>query len=429
MKPSLQTSQTVTQRQIITQKQLQSLNILQMTGEELESFLQNEHLENPMLEYSGTSGQSGNVSWNDVTHSDLISQLPQAQDDFRDLLRTQLHTRHLTKEENRIMRYLIDSVEDTGYFLQTVSEVSRDINAPESLVERCLQILKQMEPAGVFSRDLSECLLKQLEVLGIDDYELTEMVRFYLEDVAANSIGRISRALKISTAQVRKYILLITSLSPRPAEGYGKGKVEYRIPDIVVRFDDETEIHLNDKWMNDYRVNDYYLKLMQETRDPELKAYFEKQLRRTRYVMEHIEERRKTLTELTGILVEEQQAYVKGTGPLKPFTMQDAAMRMGIHPSTVSRAVKGKLIQLPDRVVEMRTLFSQTATKTGDLNADAIKEKINALIREEDPSHPLSDQALTDSLRSRGINISRRAVAKYRESMGIKGSFDRRQPH
>ncbi|MBQ9512620.1 MAG: RNA polymerase factor sigma-54 [Lachnospiraceae bacterium] len=426
MDNSLHLTQNLSQRQILTQKQLQSLNILQMTGVELESLLQNEHLENPMLEYTGTSPQAGAVSWNDNAHFDAVSNVAQTQDDFREVLRAQLQPQRFTGNEHRVMNYLIDAVEDTGYFTQSLDEVAAVTGAEKALVEQCLHVLKQMEPVGVFSKNLSECLLKQLEVMGIDDYELNEIVRNHLEDVAEGHIGNISRALKIPTAQVRKYILLITTLSPRPADGYGSYDAAYLVPDILVDFENGLNIRLNDSWYEDYHISDYYLKLMKESQDAELKAYFEERLKRARFVMEHIAERRKTLTELTRILVTEQMEYVREKGTLKPFTMQEAANRLNVHTSTISRAVKGKVIQFPDRIVEMRMLFCAAATKEGDVNADEIKKALRSMIGEEDASHPLSDQALCDALKKKGISISRRAVAKYRECMGIKGSFDRK---
>ena len=284
-----------------------------------------------------------------------------------------------------------------------------------------------MEPVGVFSANLKECLLRQLEVLGAEDEMLEKIIADYLEDVAEGNISRISRALHISTAQVRKYILMIETLNPRPVMGFGEQQSEYIVPDIILRKDEKWEIILNDSWYGKYEISDYYQKMMDETKDEELKAYFLNKAQRARFILKNIEQRRKTLLDLMEKILERQKDYFEGTGSLTPMTMTEIAEQMGVHPSTVSRAVRGKYVQYPQKTVLLKSLFSQGISKeTDQINATEIKERLRKLIKEENRQKPYSDQKLKELLEEQEISISRRAVAKYREEMGIKGSFDRK---
>lgn len=209
--------------------------------------------------------------------------------------------------------------------------------------------------------------------------------------------------------------------------GFGEQKSEYIVPDIILRKDEKWEIILNDSWYGKYEISDYYQKMMDETKDEELKAYFLNKAQRARFILKNIEQRRKTLLDLMEKILERQKDYFEGTGSLTPMTMTEIAEQMGVHPSTVSRAVRGKYVQYPQKTVLLKSLFSQGISKeTDQINATEIKERLRKLIKEENRQKPYSDQKLKELLEEQEISISRRAVAKYREEMGIKGSFDRK---
>lgn len=422
------------QNQILSQKQLQSLNILAMDYVELGMFLQSEYLENPMLEQTegvekeyiqgsqgaGTIQESNEENkWNKCFKNET--------EDLKTYLKNQLKIGLYDKDSLRILEYMILCLEDTGYFTVPVDEVAKTCGVSEEKILWALSELRQLEPVGVFSANLKECLLRQLEVLGTEDEMLEKIIADYLEDVAEGNISRISRALHISTAQVRKYILMIETLNPRPVMGFGEQKSEYIVPDIILRKDEKWEIILNDSWYGKYEISDYYQKMMDETKDEELKAYFLNKAQRARFILKNIEQRRKTLLNLMEKILERQKDYFEGTGSLTPMTMTEIAEQMGVHPSTVSRAVRGKYVQYPQKTVLLKSLFSQGISKeTDQINATEIKERLRKLIKEENRQKPYSDQKLKELLEEQEISISRRAVAKYREEMGIKGSFDRK---
>ena len=251
-----------------------------------------------------------------------------------------------------------------------------------------------------------------------------------MEYMADGNIGKISRLLHISTAQVRKCALLISTLNPRPARGFGTRDTEYIVPDIIVRKEEKWEIILNDSWIGNYQICDYYLRMMEETQDKELKRYFQEKAQRVRYIMKNVEQRRETLLNLANLIVDFQNDYLEDCGNLKPMTMADAAEKMEVHPSTISRAVKGKYIQFPKKTVLLKDMFSAAVVKNGtkeEMNAQEIKDMICKWIENENKAKPYSDQKLKEMLDEKGIPISRRAVAKYREALGIRGSFERKE--
>lgn len=420
------------QKQLLSQRQLQSLKILAMDNLELEMFLQSEYLENPMLEQSGHTEDhlAGGSPDRPIDEERKWNQRTEETKDLREYLKSQIHLESEDKLFLKVKEYLIDCLEDTGYFTMPLQEAARACNVSEEVVSKCLEELQLLEPVGVFSANLKECLLKQLERLGIENPELIRIIQEHLEDIAEGNIGYISRSLHISTAQVRKYIFMIEELNPRPAAGFSNNHTEYIVPDIIIRKEEEWEIELNDSWMGNYHISDYYLRLMADTQDEQLKEYFRGKARRVKFILQNVEQRRETLLRITKVILERQKAFFEGAGSLVPMTMSDVAQAIEIHTSTVSRAVKGKYIQYPKETVLMKNLFSQGVNGNqgeSDVSSYEIKEMLRDWIKKENKKKPYSDQKLKDMLGKEGISISRRAVAKYREEMGIKASFERKK--
>lgn len=438
------------QRQQLSQSQIQSLEILAMDGVELNQFLQNEYLENPLLDYSGAHGMGSgqeeiNKSYEQTltygrNYEEMIEEedkrrkdIPmQDQDQVRNFLLDQLPRKEFSRDQWELLEYMVDCLDDTGFFTTPVEEVADKTHMPVEEVRRALGLLQELEPYGIFAGDLRHCLLKQLEMLDMQESVLWKVVEHHLPDVADGRISNISRSLKVSTVEVRKCIEQIAKLNPRPLSEFGAGKSDFIVPDIIFRKEHgKWEVELNDDWVEDYHVNDYYLKMMKESKDEELTEYFRMKLERVRFVMNSILQRRQTVTAISETVMRRQQAYLEGKAWLQPMTMTDVANEIGIHTSTVSRAIKGKYIQYPRGTMAMKNLFSASVTtsgKTENVGTMQIKEMIRELINGEDKKKPYSDQAITNLLKEEQIDISRRAVAKYREELGIKGSFDRKAP-
>lgn len=436
------------QRQQLTQSQIQSLEILAMDGMELNQFLQNEYLENPLLDISGTHAMgSGQVEINKTyeqtltygrNYEEMIEEedrrrkdIPmQDQNQVRNFLLDQLPRKNFKEEQWTLLEFMVDCLDDTGFFTIPIQEVAEKTHRSAEEVRSALALLQGLEPYGIFAADLKHCLLKQLEMQNMQGSVLWRVVEEHLQDVADGKISNISRSLKLPTAQVRKCIEQIARLNPRPMSEFCAGKADFIVPDIIFHKENgKWEVELNDDWVEDYHINDYYLRMMRESRDEELTEYFRIKLERVRFVMNSIVQRRQTVTAVAEAVMRRQRAWLEGRAWLQPMTMSDVANEIGVHTSTVSRAIKGKYIQFPGGTMVMKNLFSAsvaTSGGTGDVGTMQVKEMIRKLIAGEDKKKPYSDQAITNFLKEKQIGVSRRAVAKYREELGIRGSFARR---
>lgn len=217
---------------------------------------------------------------------------------------------------------------------------------------------------------------------------------------------------------------ILSMLNPKPLTG-GSRETQYIVPDIlVVREDGTWKAKLNDRWMGDYHLNDYYLRMIGEVRDGELKEYFAEKLKRARYVLDCVEQRRETILKIVYAILDYQSDYFLKNAPLKPMTQEDIAELLHLHATTVSRAVRGKYLQY-QRTVLLKDLFCGSVSREETATSEGIKDRIRTLIQEEDKGSPLSDAGLQKRLSEEGIAVSRRTVAKYREQMGIPNSRTR----
>lgn len=435
------------QRQILCQSQVQSLNILAMNNQELKDCLSVEYLENPLLDYapSETDDLCTNIDSlyeKSVSYGESYSawgeedcrrknDIPDKQPDMlkHDIL-MQLHRDCYTKDQWKLMEFLSECLDEEGFFPMEVSEAARCSGYPEEMVRICMDDLKNLEPVGIFSKDLSECLLKQLEQLGVEDQELLTIVRDYLPDILEGRIGNVTRALHLSTVSVRRYMLLIGKLNPRPIMDVQQGSTEYIVPDLIVtQKDGEWEVNLNDKWVGEYKLNDYYIRMMHSSKDAELASYFRERLEHARFIMSCVEQRRNTIVRIIQAIVEVQEPFFRKQGELQPMYLNDIAQKIEMHPSTVSRAIKGKYLQYQYGTVLVKNLFAASVLERDGqqgVSTEHIRNMLRTLIEKEDSKKPLSDMALVQELQKHSIAISRRTVAKYRAEMGIMNSDQRR---
>ncbi len=437
------------QSQVLSQNQIQSLQILAMDNQELNEFLLNEYLENPLLQHSteDSTDEPGKESKAQDFSADIWEERGTGRCGTYDLqnvpaetawdnsltlkyfLLDQINLREYSALENKIMEFLIDCLDGNGFFSMSAEEAAKIIKAPENTVKRCLSVLRSLKPDGIFSVDLPHCLLRQLEVKGEDDPYIHAIIENHLMDIAEGRISNISRTLKLSTAQVRKYIVAIKHLNPRPLTGMSLEKTRYIVPDIMVSYKDKKwDIELNDKWMGDYYLSSYYINMMKTAGDKELLAYFKKNLEKARFILRSIEQRRTTIYRITDAVLRFQKEYFTGKGALKPMSITEVARELNIHASTVSRGIKGKYIQFQSKTIKMKSLFLPCASSQGDgrETPEAIKAKIKKMIEEENTEHPYSDQELAERLEAECMMISRRTVAKYRRELGIGTTYDRK---
>ena len=346
-------------KQVLSQVQMQSLNILSMSMTELEEFLQNEEIENPLVEYS-SGRQEGELPvayreydrfYNGASREgDSRGEIYEADDteqSVEHMIMMQLPWKTLTEEQHRIVKFCIHSLDQNGYLTVPPSEIAEALKAEVSEVEYIVSRLKELEPVGIFASSLEECLV--LQVLGMEqEAALCTIIRNHLQDVADGKVSTISRRLKLSSVEVRKLIHVIRNLNPRPLNGYGGDRAQYVFPDIILSYQDgQWTVSLNDKWAGNISINEFYVHMMETAQDEELKNYFEEKLKRARFIMNAVEQRRRTLEGITEGILKRQAGYFLGKEPLKPMTLEEIAAEREIHKSTVSRAIRDKYILTP----------------------------------------------------------------------------------
>ena len=430
-------------KQVLSQVQMQSLNILSMSMTELEEFLQNEEIENPLVEYS-SGRQEGelpvayreydrfyNGASRDGDSRGEIYEADDTEQSVENMIMMQLPWKTFTEEQHRIVKFCVHSLDQNGYLTVPPSEIAEALKAEVSEVEYIVSRLKELEPVGIFAFSLEECLV--LQVLGMEqEAALCTIIRNHLQDVADGKISTISRRLKLSSVEVRKLIHVIRNLNPRPLNGYGGDRAQYVFPDIILSYQDgQWSVSLNDKWAGNISINEFYVHMMETAQDEELKNYFEEKLQRARFIMNAVEQRRRTLEGITEGILKRQAGYFLGKEPLKPMTLEEIAAEREIHKSTVSRAIRDKYILTPAGCLLIRDLFTTGISGGGktreDVSRNTVKSRLKALVDQEDKKHPCSDEQLAKLLEAEGMAISRRTVAKYRMELGIGGAFSRRE--
>ncbi len=432
------------QKQVLSANQVQAFNILSFTNQELENFMVNEYLENPMLEHlehkeneiitsiekfsdSQTSyidQHPGNPDEEELYRGELSAK---AGNRLKENLLGQLNWKDYSKHQWKIMNYLVDCLDEKGFFTHNIDELAATSGYKKEELTHCLSILRELEPAGIFSPNLAECLIKQLEAKEIIDETLNILLRNYLAELVSGQIGTISRGLSISTIQVKEYIHLIGNLNPRPIMDIQTETTAYVVPDIIVtQVGGKWNVDINDQWIGEYKYSDYYIHMMKESTDPELTTYFKERLDKAKFVLNCVEQRRKTIICVMEAILKRQEDYFERKGSLKPMKLEDISEDLGVHVSTVSRAVKGKYVQYK-RTEPLKALFTSSLSKAEEnegISSEQIKETIRTMIAEEGKK-PLSDQKLVEKLAEEGIAVSRRTVAKYRIQMNIPDSRQR----
>ena len=341
--------------------------------------------------------------------------------------------------EPRVMEagvFLVESLNQNGWLDEPLEELAADFGCPAEVMERALAAVQSLEPAGVGARTLAECLKLQLIRRTPVDKLAVRIVEDYLDALSKSRYGLIARELKVSQEEVRASCDRIRALNPRPGTGFAaRENLTYINPDIiVVSFPDHFELLSNDYYFPTLHISGYYSRLLKESDDGQVKEYLADKMRQAKWMVKAIEQRRSTLMACAECILELQEAFFhKGPGHLVPLSLADVAGRIGVHESTVSRAVKDKYIQCSMGVYPLSYFFSRglgsPAAGRGEESAspDAAKALLKKLIAGEDKKKPLSDQKLCELMAAQGCPLSRRTVAKYRDELHIPSTTGRKQ--
>ncbi len=339
--------------------------------------------------------------------------------------------------EMRVGEYIIGNLDENGYLTCGVEDVANIFNLPVEKVEEILAIIQGVEPAGVAARSLEESLLIQLDNCDIDDelyFSAKGIISGYLGDLAKGCISKIATELGISSDLVQKAKDLIHTFDPKPGRSFSNQRLyNYIVPDIIVRkIDDNYAIIPNDSLLPRLTINPQYKEALRSDSavEADVLNFIKERLESALWLIRSIEHRRMTIYRITEAIIEHQRDFFeKGIRYLRPMTMKEIADAIGVHESTVSRATTGKYIDTPSGIFELKFFFSSSIGMMGggSTSSESIKILIKEIIDSEEPKKPLSDQQITRILRSKGIVISRRTVAKYRDEMLIPPAASRRR--
>ncbi len=458
------------QRLVMTPRLQQALKLLQMPTQELQQVLKQEILQNPLLEEvdeseeiledeaaeeeEDTEAEKSDeeseepIDWDDYFETgfgigsgyaeeeereDFLERVPVAKQSFSDYLMSQL--RLVTEDEKVLVigEYLVGSLDDSGYLTCPLEEVANTFETAVDEVEKVLAIIQTFDPTGVGARDLKECLLIQLRTRDLGDSMAARIVRDHFEEFKQKKYLDLSKKLKISLKEIQAQAMIIGSLNPKPGLDIIAEGPKYVIPDLVVeRVGEKYVVYLNDKNVPRLRISQAYRNELQHNPDisSETKDFIRGRLKNAKWLIQTIEQRRRTMIKVMQSIVEEQEEFFeKGTVSLRPLTLQQVAGKISMHESTVSRVTTNKYVQTPRGVYELKFFFSSSlGTSSGEeVSAKSAKLKIKKIIEKENAKKPLSDQKIADILREDGLIIARRTVAKYREQLGILPARHRKQ--
>ena len=465
-----------TQKLTMTPELIQAIQILQYNSQELEEYVSKEIMENPILEMDNTVGNDSHgddkepeickseemmikqaekddfdlrekvveseyddISYRQwehrVSNDEVVSfdQYTSKEETLQDYLLLQLTFADLCECEKKIGRYLVQAIDENGYLTVDIEQAASALNVKPSAVSRILEVIQGFEPLGVGARNLEECLLIQLKAKGFEDESIRYLIMNHLNDIGDNRIQYIAKCMGLTVNQVQAIADLIRTLDPKPGRAFSSGEqVRYVVPDIIVeKEDDGYSITTNDNTIPHLMVSSYYINLAKTHKeDEEVQKYLTDKYNSALWLIKSIEQRKRTIFNVANAVMEHQTEFLeKGEKYLKPMTLKQIADVVGVHESTVSRSINGKYIQTPKGVYEIKYFFSSgISSVNGDgLSSNSIKTFIREIVDKEDPKKPYSDQDMVEILSEKGIDISRRTVAKYRESMNILSSSKRRR--
>ena len=478
MKAGLNQSTQLKQELKINPRLYQAMDLLYMPLLDLQQHLKQELLNNPFLdmvepeeeeEDEGTEEtptaeeeerkeKDDEIDWEEILldgfdagrrreeheEKEYYEPVTVAERDLIDHLRDQITLLDLTPRQLMLAEEFLGNINDDGYLdcsleqiLEGINEViraaaeEREQDPEEAPVyaaqvgEEMLSIVQSLDPPGVGARDLRECLMLQLKDAGLEHSVPYRLVRDCFEELIAHRWSEISKRFGISPSDVQRAADEIAKLDPKPGLVYSSGGDNYLIPDLIVeKIDGKYHVFLNDANLPRLKLSKAYQEIARDKKkfEGESKEFISSKLNSANWMIQAIEQRRQTMLKVMNYIVDRQRDFFeKGVQHLKPLTLREVAEVINMHESTVSRVTNEKFVQTPRGVLPLKFFFSSGLSTTDgeDVSARGIKDQIQKLVQNEDPKHPLTDQAIVNILKQNGVNIARRTVAKYRDQLGV----------
>jgi RNA polymerase sigma-54 factor len=353
---------------------------------------------------------------------------------FDEYLLSQLAMLTLDPDVRRAAEAVIGSLDDDGFLCVSDAEIAAIASVTPAVAAEGVRVVQELDPPGVGAHDVREALRIEMAYLDIDDEVLAGIIDRHLDDVASSHYRKIARDLRVDEDRVRASVEVLKTLNPRPAGAFSPGPSPgYVVPDVTLRrFGEEWLIISNNEAIPVLKVSPRYLTMLRSGSnvDDETRRYLKDKIRSAQAFIRNVDRRKDTVSRISQIILETQRDFFEdGKGDLRPLRLEDVAVEMGVHLSTISRGVTGKYMSTPYGLFELKHFFAggyRTATGM-DVASTTVKARIRELLKAEDSKRPLSDQKLAELLADEGIPVARRTVAKYREELGIEPSWARKR--
>jgi RNA polymerase sigma-54 factor len=450
----LELKQTQRLLPVLTQQLQQAIKLLQMSQLELVEAIEQELEENPILETIEQEPAEEQVKEeeNEENTEELFERYTSSEEfssredkeypdyenivkktyNLRDYLRWQIGISFSDSQERIASEWIIENIDDNGYLVDSISEISKASGYTPDLLEEVLYKIQKLDPAGVGARNLRESVLLQYEAQGVNDPVFEDVMNLYFNLYPKGNINEIAKKTGYALEKIQEVINKIKGFDPKPGRNFADDFTSYVVPDVyVIKGEDGFEVYLSDGNIPDLQLNGYYMDLYAAGNvDGETKRYIKKKLKQAEWFIKSLKQRQKTLYNVSKSIVKFQEAFFeRGVRFLKPMILKDIALDIGVHESTVSRITTNKYMSTQFGVFELKFFFpTGICQEEGDqLSTNIIKDLILEYIGKEDKKTPLTDDELVSLLKTkRDIKIARRTIAKYREILNIDSSRQRK---
>ncbi|WP_346935118.1 RNA polymerase factor sigma-54 [Clostridium sp.] len=447
------------QKLIMTMEMQQSIKLLQMSSYELLQHIDKELQENVVLEvennletpkdeivdnelreYRELIRDMAMDNYNDRSYykneeNDLVSPFNfiSSKPTIKDYLREQVMHSNLDRRDEYICRYIVDNIDHRGYLDEKVTDgLIEELSISKDAAIRCIDIVQGLEPPGICARSLSECLIIQLRRKNIMNSYVEEIINNYLYELSKGKYQLIGKKLGVTAKMVQGYEDIIKKLEPKPTRGFFTGEeIGYLIPDVYIKkVSEEYVVLMNDSLLPNLIINNTYKEVINSSNDSVAIDYVKDKISSAMFLIKSIQNRKNTLCRVMEEIVKNQREYLdKGNNYIKPMAIKYIANSLNMHESTVGRAIRDKYVALhTGEIKRIKDLFTNSVNVLSQgISCVSVKDMIKNTIESEDKSKPLSDSAICKIVNEKGIDISRRTVAKYREELGIKASSQRKR--
>ena len=416
------------------------MQVLQMSSAELSVWLRDQALENPLLELPESADPielSEKKEWinslssagdpDDREGTAEYEPADPASKSLREHLLGQLTALNLSEKVGKAAAYMVELIDEDGRLVESPRELCELIGQSPAVIDAALAQLKTLDPPGIAAADLPECLLLQLQEQGRTSPLLQRILSDHLQDLADGHYTRIAKELEAAESDVRSACEQIRRLDPRPGRQFSySAQTEFAIPDVLVEVrEGSVRLSAPDDHFPTIRLSDTYLELLNTTQDPQLRRYLRQKLSQVDQIRQNLETRKQNTIRCAEVIIRHQEGFFQTGAPLRPLTLADVAAELELNVSTVSRTIREKYIQLQQGLYPFSYFFSQNVGKQGH-SADEIKQVLSELVAKEAAECPLSDRRIAEELLSRGIEVSRRTIAKYRRELSIGNQSQRK---